>query len=1768
MKKSPLRFIACLWTFLHLSTSVKVSSLDCQGRACTRQESKSLNWTTTEMEHPGCLLSLGDGLPGDGLRGDGRLSGLTPGAVYHVFLNCSGCCQKVTMKPHAVTNVSVTWVTTSQISLNWSRPEGNYSSFQVRWTDGETVRINLASLPSITLGGLSAGTSYDVAVFTVADDQMTQSQPATVSSYTRPEKPQNLTATSETHQLWVWWNLPGGRADVYRVNISNADLSYSAHVATQVAPAQFSHLHPGRLFQVAVTAVAGSRSTTSDPIPLATVPTAPVSLTIAQRTNASLHLRWEAEPELQSAPNITYQVAYQKAGGPLESAEGANPSALLSQLSSGTPYRLTVWTLGPQNLQSSAANASEYTLPNPVLDLAASPSGTGSIHVSWSKPHGAQAYYKYVVETHDPAGALIDNRTIVDNDTPVDGLEPGTSYHVSVTVSAAPGISSASRHAVTSTVPQAAPDFQVLNFSTTAVQLHWSKSSDHKASYVYQLSAFLGDAAVKNASTQNETYTFSRLIPGTSYGFYLWTLAAEGLKSPSANVSQYTSPEAVTDLALIGTSANLSLSWSAPTGRLDSLTVTLSNDSAPVRERADLQNSTLDVFFSGLKPGVRYCALVTSQSGPLRSQPSEICNATFPNPPGPVGVASQTVSSINFTWAPPEDMDGQEYNFTVNGVWVTSQKWFLLGGLGSGTPNSISVATLGVLGYQSAHVNATNYTRPYPASTLKAENVSVGSVTLTWEQPEAKADFSYLVLVSDGRGPPKVSTYKERGADIWGLASGTNYSVGVSTRAADGTLAAPRMLSVFTRPYEIPQLEAETLNSSAIRLLWAPPPEGKAEYSFRVETSVCVDEARNQTWSGDQVMAVISQLIPGTRCTFCVYVRAGDGVESQARCISQYTMPEAVRAQMSSRGSNSSMLVWWEKAAGKVDRYSVHLNGSSVSRSATAVANDSLLFHHLSAGTAYGAVVMSHSGPFNVSSELLTNATYPNPPGELEILAQTTDSLEVTWTEPPLMDGADFHYRLTAAGSRSADTDAVRHVFHGLRPGTTYNVTVATVGVLDFHSQVIRFIWVTTRPLHVSSLNTSAQEENITVTWSPPDDAEEEGYCYLLTWQKWDAAANGSVLTHQTRHTVEKLLPGSSYQFSVLSVTRDGTPGAPRWISDCTDASSVLTLACEAPDTRDAKLLVSWTPPSGRFERFRIAVNDWESVAEAGACEDGRCGLAVSNLTHFTSYRVTVETLSCGRAAAPVDLGCRTGITDPPIPEGHESLVGVTEIAYNRFSLQINSSLMDDANGPVAKVGVLLAENVDESDTTDLKRHLGNTYQQWIRGNTWLYLATVQERNAAARHGAADPPLTVHVGDGSTWMGYANGELRGNRRYRYAIVLFTRLIVEGQLVKNVSIASVTNFYPVVKLPQDPVVISVAVGATLGIFSVLFLILVGFIVYWKRLSKKENSDIQIHSMRSSPVKVEDYEAYYKKQKADSNCGFAEEFEDLRPVGTNQSKSNALMQENKAKNRYNNVLPYDVSRVKLSIIHGSPYDDYINANYVAGYDSRKEFIAAQGPLAATVKDFWRMIWEKNVHCLVMLTRCNEQGRVKCEQYWQSGSRHWEYIRVSATSEIALDDWTIRDFDIKNVKTAETRSVRQFHFTAWPDHGVPESTELLIGFRHLVREHMDQYSTNSPAVVHCSAGVGRTGTFIAIDRLLFQIERENVVDVYGVVHDLRMHRPLMVQTEDQYVFLNQCAMDIIRSRTGTNVDLIYQNTAALTIYENVEPATAHYKQGYPNT
>uniref|UniRef100_A0A1A7YCV8 Protein tyrosine phosphatase, receptor type, h n=1 Tax=Iconisemion striatum TaxID=60296 RepID=A0A1A7YCV8_9TELE len=204
---------------------------------------------------------------------------------------------------------------------------------------------------------------------------------------------------------------------------------------------------------------------------------------------------------------------------------------------------------------------------------------------------------------------------------------------------------------------------------------------------------------------------------------------------------------------------------------------------------------------------------------------------------------------------------------------------------------------------------------------------------------------------------------------------------------------------------------------------------------------------------------------------------------------------------------------------------------------------------------------------------------------------------------------------------------------------------------------------------------------------------------------------------------------------------------------------------------------------------------------------------------------------------------------------------------------------------------------------------------------------------------------------------------------------------------------------------------------------------------------------------------------------------------------------------------------------------------------------------------------MVWEQRVKGIVMVTNCVESGRTKCECYWPEDQKPCLYgdLLVTMSSEQKEPNWTLRDFRVKNTNNSEERTVKHFHFTAWPDHGVPQGTQVLIQFRGLVRQHIESQGITSPTVVHCSAGVGRTGTLIALDVLLQQLEKERAVGINDFVHRMRQHRSHMVQTESQYVFLHHCIMDRLKQGEKTeesiyeNTDLIYANATALREFHN---------------
>ncbi|XP_064195156.1 receptor-type tyrosine-protein phosphatase S-like isoform X12 [Anguilla rostrata] len=238
-------------------------------------------------------------------------------------------------------------------------------------------------------------------------------------------------------------------------------------------------------------------------------------------------------------------------------------------------------------------------------------------------------------------------------------------------------------------------------------------------------------------------------------------------------------------------------------------------------------------------------------------------------------------------------------------------------------------------------------------------------------------------------------------------------------------------------------------------------------------------------------------------------------------------------------------------------------------------------------------------------------------------------------------------------------------------------------------------------------------------------------------------------------------------------------------------------------------------------------------------------------------------------------------------------------------------------------------------------------------------------------------------------------------------------------------------------------------------------------------------------------------------------------------------------NKFKNRLVNIMPYETTRVCLQPIRGLEGSDYINGSFIDGYRQQKAYIATQGPLAETTEDFWRMLWENNSTIVVMLTKLREMGREKCHQYWPAErSARYQYFVVDPMAEYNMPQYILREFKVTDARDGQSRTVRQFQFTDWPEQGVPKSGEGFIDFIGQVHKTKEQFGQDGPISVHCSAGVGRTGVFITLSIVLERMRYEGVVDIFQTVKMLRTQRPAMVQTEDEYQFCYQAALEYLGS------------------------------------
>ncbi|PSN55870.1 Tyrosine-protein phosphatase 69D [Blattella germanica] len=288
---------------------------------------------------------------------------------------------------------------------------------------------------------------------------------------------------------------------------------------------------------------------------------------------------------------------------------------------------------------------------------------------------------------------------------------------------------------------------------------------------------------------------------------------------------------------------------------------------------------------------------------------------------------------------------------------------------------------------------------------------------------------------------------------------------------------------------------------------------------------------------------------------------------------------------------------------------------------------------------------------------------------------------------------------------------------------------------------------------------------------------------------------------------------------------------------------------------------------------------------------------------------------------------------------------------------------------------------------------------------------------------------------------------------------------------------------------------------------------------------------------TPIAKADLTMAYVERHRDSDYGFQHEFEILPDRFPDRTTRHSEMRENLYKNRYPDIKAYDQTRVRLSQVDSVVGSDYINANFVIGYKERKKFICAQGPMDNTVCDFWRMVWEQHLELILMLTNLEEYSKTKCAKYWpddSEGDKVFGDFGVAHVREKRYSDYIIRELKMWRTcgggikeREREERSIVQYHYLVWKDFMAPEHPAGILKF---IKRMNEAYSLEKgPILVHCSAGVGRTGTLVALDSLLQQLTDEGQVAIFNTVCDLRHQRNFLVQSLKQYIFIYRALMEV---------------------------------------
>ncbi|CRK99959.1 CLUMA_CG013255, isoform B [Clunio marinus] len=781
-----------------------------------------------------------------------------------------------------------------------------------------------------------------------------------------------------------------------------------------------------------------------------------------------------------------------------------------------------------------------------------------------------------------------------------------------------------------------------------------------------------------------------------------------------------------------------------------------------------------------------------------------------------------------------------------------------------------------------------------------------------------------------------------------------------------------------------------------------------------------------------------------------------------------------------------------------------------------------------------------------------------------------------------------FHKKIDHGLGTERNTTIRKAVFANLDQNTEYVVRIRAYtkqGAGPFSEKII----IETErdmgraPMQVQAIATS--EQTVEVWWEPvPSRGKLIGYKIFYTMTAVEDLDEWQTKTVGLTESADLVNLEKFAQYAIAIAARFKT-GLGRLSDKITVKIKPedVPLNLRAHDVSTHSMTISYSPPirlnplhyKVSFDAIKVFV-DAQGITQTQSIPkreitipQQKMSLTINELSPFTTYYVNVSAVPADFSYRPPTKISITTQMAAPQPMVKPDFYGVV----NGEEIQVILPQASEEYGPISHYYLVvvpedksnLHKNPDQFLTEEM---LPSRLNRHDMSNAPYIAAKFLQRNI---------PYTFPLGSGDTYHNFTNRKLERGKRYR----IFVRAVVDTPQKHLYTSSPFSDFLALDMRevpPGDPphrpdpnsansendvsVNISTSEQGLLWVIPIIaafilcFFLIIVYVVK-KRSQPCKNPDTAVTRplmaadlgagpaptdpvdmrrlnfqtpgmIHHPPIPISELANHIERLKANGNNKFSQEYESIEP-GQQFSWEHSNLEVNKPKNRYANVTAYDHSRVILATLDGQVGSDYINANYCDGYRKHNAYIATQGPLQNTCADFWRMVWEQESSTIVMMTRLEERMRKKCDQYWPTrGTETYGLMTVTITATQELATYSIRTFQLTKSGSSESREIKQLQFTAWPDHGVPDNPAPFLQF--LRRTKSLTPTESGPIIVHCSAGVGRTGCYIVIDSMLERMHTEKMVDIYGHVTCLRAQRNYMVQTEEQYIYIHDALNEAV--------------------------------------